>query len=510
MTEGRPLTRREIRLREMAAGNLHVEGADDTANAVPAADVHAVDVSSTEASTETSFDSLITADSADIADFADTAEEVDREPQKAKRSFFGFGRKETKEPIENEAHEPHDAEQGHELQDHEQQDHEQLYDQQGQQPVVEAASAPVTGATSADISHLNDDVVQEMAGVHEIHDLENARAFIAEVEAINISTHDENGNLRSRKEIRELRAAAELALALKYQSFEPAPAVAEPEPVVTEPAPAVAEPETAVAEPAPAVTEPAPAFAETEATAAELDDNDDPQLVALEEADDFDLDSDLDDTDDTDDTEPDESDDTASTDAATETEAEIVFTYPDISPVDEPVSVFDAPGLRGFGKPTADLAPEADFDDLIARAVVQEGAASPTNTSALILPTMPTDNIISAPIHETGEILLTGSITLPRSLSETGSHMPLVDEHHHDHIGIVDELHPEDPTITTGHMAPISAVRAVSATSITGTLVDETKTDKSKLPIILIASGAGLVVVAGGLLIWAAAAGLFA
>ena len=58
-------------------------------------------------------------------------------------------------------------------------------------------------------------------------------------------------------------------------------------------------------------------------------------------------------------------------------------------------------------------------------------------------------------------------------------------------------------------MAPVSASRAVSARSAQGALVTEATKDKSKMPVVLIATGGVLVLGAAGLIVWAAASGLF-
>src|SRR5690606_14566064 len=65
------------------------------------------------------------------------------------------------------------------------------------------------------------------------------------------------------------------------------------------------------------------------------------------------------------------------------------YSFPDIAPLDDGVSVFDdaATRLLGSGE-TQPEQPQGDFDDLIHRAVAQEGATG-ASTSALILPSMP-------------------------------------------------------------------------------------------------------------------------
>ena len=185
------------------------------------------------------------------------------------------------------------------------------------------------------------------------------------------------------------------------------------------------------------------------------------------------------------------------------------YSFPDIAPLDEGHSIFDDPALRVMNAQAEPSVAEADggrdFDDLITRAVAQEGAASTTNTSALILPTMPEAEGLSGPLGETGELFVTGSFELPKSLSETGGHAALHDSVEADPL---DELGFVEAT-PTGMMAPVSASRAISARSEQGPLVTEAAKDKSKMPVVLIATGGVLVLGAAGLIVWAAASGLF-
>lgn len=185
------------------------------------------------------------------------------------------------------------------------------------------------------------------------------------------------------------------------------------------------------------------------------------------------------------------------------------YSFPDIAPLDEGQSIFDDPALQVMNAQGAQTGPDTGdgrgFDDLITRAVAQEGAASSTNTSALILPSMPETDGLSGPIGETGELFVTGSFELPKSLSETGGHAALHDSVEADPL---DELGFSEAT-PTGMMAPVSASRAVSARSVQGALVAEATKDKSKMPVVLIATGGVLVLGAAGLIVWAAASGLF-
>lgn len=180
------------------------------------------------------------------------------------------------------------------------------------------------------------------------------------------------------------------------------------------------------------------------------------------------------------------------------------YSFPDIAPLDESVSVFDEP-VQHAPAPAAELS-RGDFDDLISRAVAQEGAASATNTSALILPNLPDTGELSGPIGETGELFITGSIELPKSLGETGGHTPL-----HDSAGPdpLEELGLDAIPTSGDPISPVAASRAVSARSAAGPVVAQETKEKSKLPLVLILTGGGLVVAVGALLIWGASAGMF-
>lgn len=185
------------------------------------------------------------------------------------------------------------------------------------------------------------------------------------------------------------------------------------------------------------------------------------------------------------------------------------YSFPDIAPLDEGQSVFDDPAIRMMGAAGAQQAAEpagGDFDELINRAVAQEGASSTSNTSALILPNMPESEGLASPLGDTGELFITGSIDLPKSLGETGGHSAL-----HDSVEIepLDELGISETAPAGGGMAPVSASRAVSARGSQGPLVADASKDKSKMPVVLIATGGVLVLGAVGLIVWAATSGLF-
>lgn len=187
------------------------------------------------------------------------------------------------------------------------------------------------------------------------------------------------------------------------------------------------------------------------------------------------------------------------------------YSFPDIVPPEEWRSVFDDPSTRVVpSTPRAEQAQSTGgFDDLISRAVVEEGGTDGSNTAALILPSMPQDGGLSGPLGGTGELFVTGSIDLPKSIGETGGHSSL-----HDSIEMdpVDEEpgSPQAPMPSESDGGPVSARRAVSAVSQTGVpTITEVKKDRSKLPLVLSVTGGTLVLGVGALVVWGATNGFF-
>src|SRR5699024_7694519 len=123
----------------------------------------------------------------------------------------------------------------------------------------------------------------------------------------------------------------------------------------------------------------------------------------------------------------------------------------------------------------------------------------------------PQSDDLSGPLGGTGELFVTGSIELPKSIGETGGHSRLQDS-----VEIPEEDGLEALGLTdmyeTGEFdsAPVSATRAVSAQYIenTGVSTPEVKTDNKK-SIIWMSSGGALILVLGGLAFWAFQSGFF-
>lgn len=111
-------------------------------------------------------------------------------------------------------------------------------------------------------------------------------------------------------------------------------------------------------------------------------------------------------------------------------------------------------------------------------------------THALVLPSIPeSGDQLLTPLTQTGEIMVTGSIDLPRSFGSTGAHPALFD--HPDVDAIIDEADRDD---TTAESAPVRAVRAVASNSSARAVIEAPAPRKSRLPAILgIVGGAVLL-----------------
>lgn len=200
---------------------------------------------------------------------------------------------------------------------------------------------------------------------------------------------------------------------------------------------------------------------------------------------------------------PEENDD-ESVDTSTDTAG---YSFPDIQPPEEWRSVFDDPSRAATITAPGE---SGDFDDLISRAVAQEGSTGGTGASALILPSHPGDTGgLTGPLGSTGELFVTGSIELPKSMGETGGHSGI-----HDSLDYDPFLTGENPEsiASSGESGPmpVSALSAVSARRRPEVpVVAEPTKDRSKMPLILALSGGGLIVVVVGGVIFAATQGLF-
>lgn len=125
------------------------------------------------------------------------------------------------------------------------------------------------------------------------------------------------------------------------------------------------------------------------------------------------------------------------------------------------------------------------LDQLMARGIAAGGM--PTTTNALILPSIPQHGDGSGSLTSTGEVLITGSIDLPRSLGSTGQHPNTFDSSEMDHL--LDQL---DDGAPTSSVAPVSASKAVSSHSSTRGVMTPPKKQAISVPTVLSITGAVL------------------
>jgi len=109
-----------------------------------------------------------------------------------------------------------------------------------------------------------------------------------------------------------------------------------------------------------------------------------------------------------------------------------------------------------------------------------------------VLPVAPPGTDIRGPLTRTGEVMLTGSIDLPRNLASTGVSDRM------DYVGVDSPFESNDFEITTTDSAPVRAVAAVS-THTAGHQVTRTHIPKGRggLTTLLVFASIMAVAVAG-------------
>lgn len=152
---------------------------------------------------------------------------------------------------------------------------------------------------------------------------------------------------------------------------------------------------------------------------------------------------------------------------------------------------------RPFTPPTGHWSTAAEVEDsgepIISRNVGQSTAA--TTTNALILPAIPRPDA-TAPLTSTGEILVTGSIDLPRAVGSTGLNPEHLDSSDIDHL-----LDGEENEFNTSEVAPVRASRAISTHTSTRGVITPPKKRGNALPTVLIITAGVLAVGVIGLLV---------
>jgi len=113
----------------------------------------------------------------------------------------------------------------------------------------------------------------------------------------------------------------------------------------------------------------------------------------------------------------------------------------------------------------------------------------PTISNALILPTLPEDTATLIPIAvNTGEIMITESVSIPSSIAQLGAHLEAIDTSEVDVI-----VGDEDITVTDA-LAPVSATTAVSSYNLNNAVVTVPRRMSDRLPLVLSVTAAGLAV----------------
>lgn len=130
------------------------------------------------------------------------------------------------------------------------------------------------------------------------------------------------------------------------------------------------------------------------------------------------------------------------------------------------------------------------LDELMSRGIAAGGI--PTTTNALILPSIPQQGPLGGQVNGTGEILITGSIDLPRSFGATGEHPNYFDSTDMDIM--LDQLDQREVDGPSTNVTPVSASRAVSSHSSTRGVMTPPKKRAMTLPAVLAATAAVLAV----------------
>jgi hypothetical protein len=161
----------------------------------------------------------------------------------------------------------------------------------------------------------------------------------------------------------------------------------------------------------------------------------------------------------------------------------------DQTPAESDTVVADDFGEAALATDADPLADEQPFDDIIATGIA-EAEQTPTTSSTLIVGSPMTT--FTGPIGGTGEIMVTGSIDLPRTL--TGTADPGTGDRA-DYDRSLDHEAPAPPTAGT----PVSASRAVSThTSARDIIAPPARSKKpSIVPVLAIIAGALMVAVIG-------------
>lgn len=139
------------------------------------------------------------------------------------------------------------------------------------------------------------------------------------------------------------------------------------------------------------------------------------------------------------------------------------------------------------------------FDQVLSRGASSHGV--PTTTNALILPSLPDQGSIAAPLGD--EVIVTGTIDLPRSYGSTGIHPSQIDSTDIDRM-----FEQVDDAATTG-VAPVAATRAVSTQAGARSVMAPPQKEGVNVPLVLAVTAGVLALGVVATLIIGAMTGLF-
>lgn len=154
--------------------------------------------------------------------------------------------------------------------------------------------------------------------------------------------------------------------------------------------------------------------------------------------------------------------------------------------------------------PTGHWSTQAQLDDetQVAETPLARNIGSTSGaitTSALVLPSIPEHDF--GPLG-TGDIMVTGSISLPQSLSATGAHPTQLDESDLDHL-----LDPGDHQVANTDSQPVRAIKAVSTHTSSRGVIQTVKPKGTRGLTALIIAATSMAVIVGALFIVLVATG---
>lgn len=144
---------------------------------------------------------------------------------------------------------------------------------------------------------------------------------------------------------------------------------------------------------------------------------------------------------------------------------------------------------------------EEPYDQLLSRGGSPRGV--PTTTNALILPSLPDQGALGTPLAPSGEIMVTGSIDLPRSYGATGVHPSQIDS------ADVDRLFDSVEDVAGTGVAPIAATRAISTQGQNRAMMAPPSKEGMNVPLVLAVTAGVLALGVVATLVVGAVAGLF-